>query len=703
MGKLVVLRYIFLLLLTFLGLLFWSFKSFDILNEQDNFRFTTNTLSGVRLSRHIDLVPPAGRVEGTNAYSSFLTNSTALISKKLGKQQSFIDQPYSLAEELNYWDSKAKIFNVSLLPHSNEKYLFGVQYLTRLKLSMFEGDVTTVTNRWVVLSDRSGTERMAFLDHIDRTGIVWIKGDIPINYFPTSMRVLPVKKLTGEFLFAQVTDITNAVRGGIVADGIQRSIIVRQLPYLENIPFLTTFNYMPRIGDVVRLASGTTRVISDVVSFDGNFLLELDSPIKPYLDSYNDIISIRQANTENLEAQTLKFSSLTNSEFILGKERHIKIFLDLDEIQPNENDLIYTYDDVYPYVVDQSNGQEVAIDILKTIAMNSCIKRLDTEDSILDKKLEHSCKASLNSPDLFQNSNSKFYSGFSESDYSGTTITNMFNHGLDKNFFIHCDKCPQTAESTVKALPTVNGAGEIWETYPGSALNLYYGKINPAEPEMIIHALGEESAANYYEKFERVRPSFVALTKPRQFTSWLYNWHWRFYESLLLNYREYYSNSDFSLWYRDDASWVEASATSESLVTPDMQDSEVRLPIIGKGLEIYSVSVHYDVANLKEWLPVIGRSARLIVEPLNTEIEFPSMTPVSLPLTDKKFSFPVFVGKNGAPVLKFHLIDPFGTKVKLEVKQISWRRLQVPKEAIKGLLYYTPPYKLLAHSSNLEE
>ena len=703
MGKLVVLRYILLLLLAFSGLIFWSSKSLHILNEQDSFRFTTNTLSGVRLSRHIDLVPPGGRVEGTNAYSSFLTNSTALISKKLGKQKSFIDQPYSPIDELNSWDSEAEIFNVSLLPRSNDQYLFGVKHLTRLKLSLFEGDVTTIANRWVVLFDRAGTERMVFLDHIDRTGIVWIKGDIPINFFPTSMRVLPVNQLEGEFLFAQVTDITNAVRGGIVADGIQKSIIVRQLPYLESIPFSKKFNYMPRIGDVVRLASGATRVISDVASFDGNFLLELDSTIKPYLDSYNDIISILPGNKEYFEAQTFNFSSLTNSEFILGKERHIKILLDLGEIQPNDNDLIYTYDDVYPYVVHQSNGREVTIDILKTIAMNSCIKRLGTEDSLLDKKLKHSCKASLNNPNIFQNSNSKFHFDFSDSVYSGITITSVFNHGLDRTFFIHCDKCRQTAESTTTALPTVYGAGEIWETYPGSALNLYYGKINPSEPEMMIHALGKESAIKYYEKFEQVRPSFVALTKPRQFTSWLYNWHWRFYESLLLNYREYYSNSDFSLWYRNDASWVEASATPDSLLASELQNSEVRLPILGKGLEVYSVSVRYDVTNLKEWLPVIGRSARLIVEPLSTEVEFPSMTPVSLPLTDKEFSFPVFVGENGAPVLKFHLIDPFDTKVKLEVKQISWRRLPVPKEKIEGLLYYTPPYQLLALSSNLEE
>lgn len=708
------------LALTVTGLCYWLIRSFLIVSEQDVYRFADNAISGVRLSRNMDMRPPGGRVVGMNAYADFIAEATSLISTKRGGA-AFIDQPLTL-EERAVLDAGKALTKFRLIPESNNELLFGVQAVVRFKLRPAVGDLASIRNRWVILTDRADVRRTAFLERIDSAGVAWIRGQIPTNFFPETIEIIGPQRVRSEAVFALVTELTHAIRGGSVISRSGRLVVVRQLPYLNKIPLARKFKYFPLVGDKVRLQSGSEFKIVHAMEFDGNFVLELDRPIKPYFDSNNDIVSVVPQDDQYSGVRKLLISSLTNDHFFNGRERYFRITLDLGSNKLSGGDLILGGPREMPYVVAHSMGQNVFIDILETSVRGACTRfeKLDenynAEIQFGNKYLSTDLLRFLDTcrqgqpkfeilRDILQNPqpspeyNSLITNIHTRDSRSILTVSEVFYRGLDMQVHVQCAACSRRGKSEDNSVPTVEGAGDIWETYPGSALNLYYGELNKADPEMIIHALGEKSAATYYETFRKIKPSFVALTNPRQFTPWLYNWHWEFFETLLLNYREHYANSDFSLWYRDKSSWISVSDQWEGETDVSEGATEVELPIRPQDLAVYTVAIRYEVTNPFGMLPLFGKSARLLVEQSGTNIGIPVLPPASLPLSGGSYSFPVFVKSGATPILRLHLIDPFSTNVKVRVRSIAWRQVPVLSAAVGNLLYYAPPYRALALST----
>lgn len=703
-------------LLAIAGFGYWLVRCVAILSESDAFRFADNAVSGVRFSRYIDLRPPGGRVMGMNAYAEFLAEATKLISSKRGGS-GFVDQPITL-EERAISDSRKAPLKARLLPISEGGQVFGIQASVRFKLLPGVGDFTSIRNRWVALTDRAAEERLAFLERIDDRGVAWIRGELPLGFYPTAINIYGSQRTRDEAIFTLATELTHAIRGGVVTSNSGRLVVVRQLPYANKIPLAKQFKYRPLVGDVVRFRTGSERRIDNILTFQGNFLLELDRPIDPYLDSNDDIIRIVPQEDNYNGVRRLLLSSLTDGEFFAGRERFFKVSLDLAQNRLSTGDFIIGGPGEAPYMVARSAGQEVSIDLLET-ALRSACARFDKIDNKYEAEIHseeasfktglrrfgETCREGQPEYDLFREilqsprptpEAMAFLADILRRDGRPIlAVSEIFNRGLDMQVSVYCAACKRDEPPAAGKLPAVEGAGDIWEIYPGSALNLYYGDLNKSNPEMIIHALGKESAEKYYATFAATKPSFVAIAKPRQFTPWLVNWHWSFFETLLLNYKEYYSNSDFSLWYRDRPDWVTPATRWESEIALSDKATEVVLPVASTDLSVYTVALRYEVTNPLKALPLVGKAGRLLVQIQGAQTDFPARPPVSLPLDEKEYSFPVFVKGGASPTLKLHLLDPFGTGVQARLKSVTWRALPVGAGQAANLLYYAPPYRAL--------
>jgi hypothetical protein len=668
---------------------------------------------------------PSGRISGTTAYADFLSVATKLIGTRLGGY-GFIDQKVIPDVKTSESIERPALKYGKILPVSDGAQLFGVQVLTRLKLEPSNGSLKSIKDRWVKLRDKSKGERIAYLEKIDDDLVVWIRGDIPVHFFPSEIELLPSQKLSSPAPFQLYTELTNAVRGGVVTTKGGNVVLLRHLPFMNKLPFLGRYRYRPFVNDVLQLRTGQEYTITKVTFLDGFFFLELNHPITPYFVSNDDIVTIKPKYDDYFHNDILKVSSTTNSEYFFGRDRFLHIDVNISGRKLGKGDYIISDNGGNRYYVSSSNNDRVTIDLFESNIWQICSK-INSKDSkyedelVLSDRHIHSvflnelgnCNIGSGKYTLaFQvlkrlneldDPKSIFHNFFKDKEKSFLNISaeEVFSRSLDMHFFYSCNSCGESKsiEDSVPPLPMVYGNGAIWETYPGSMLNIYYGTLNPSVPELMIHALGKDISGKYYRRFEAVQPSFVALANPRQFTPWLYAWHWPFFEELLLNYKEYYSNSDFSLWYRPNNSWLKA----ESYWDGDIQlsnNKEFILPIRSdEELSVYTVSLKYDVKNPLKVLPLLGNAARFFVTIEGANTDIPVRPPISLPLNEKDFSFPVFVQGKAVPHLKVDLVDPVKSGASVILRSVSWRKVPVTSTEVANLLYYAPAFRTLMVNS----
>lgn len=714
-------------LLLFCSACFWASRASVFLNRTDDYKFSSNTFSGVHLSRDTDARAPNGRISGTNAYASFLAEATALVSSVRGGNVFFDQERYLDSEAV----SGLPLIRAHILPISSGNQFFGIQARTKLKLSRVVGSFKGLKNRWAYLINRSNHRYLVYLEGIDDESVASVRGDLPFGFIPTEIYITPIVKQSQPAFFQLYTDLTHVVRGGVVTAS-RPTVMLRNLPYIAKIPFSQRFSYLPVVGDIITFHSGEHRTVMSVTHIEGALFVELDSAIAPYMFSNNDIVTIKQSKQESEGKSKIIVSQVTDEDFFLGRERYLRINADLKMNTPHQGDYVSGDHGGAQYYIASANESGMTLDLFQSKRLELCKKiraesskfsfTLAVSDGLIDSALNKSIIAcdlgtagyevvtklftAISDGRSIDNKIIKLFDRIDDNERM-VSLSEIYNRALDMELVYTCKSCGKNVQLNERyAMPHVAGQGDVWETYPGSMLNIYYGSLNPAPQELLIHALGSELSAAYYKRFSVVQPSFVALANPRQFTPWLYNWHWPYFELLLLNYNNYYLNSDFSIWYRPDAGWRELNSKWDGFINLEGNlnepEQEVNLPIIvGDGLSLYTVEVEYEVKNQLSSLPVIGTSPRLLIYASGTGADFPARPPVSLPLKDKRFTFPLIIkGAESNPKLKVKLIDPFSIGASYEIKTVKWRRVAVDSSKIEALFNYAPAYKFLASEIN---
>jgi hypothetical protein len=218
----------------------------------------------------------------------------------------------------------------------------------------------------------------------------------------------------------------------------------------------------------------------------------------------------------------------------------------------------------------------------------------------------------------------------------------------------------------------------------------------------MIHVLSEDERKIYYSDFEEEKPQYFAFAKPRQFTPWIVNWHWPVFESVLLNYEETFSNVDFSLWRRRDAAWrvgpeegVVVEAPTLPLTVPELFAD----PADACRLRVARVSVDYEIDNPWGFLPLVGRSDRMLITAEDTGIGLPPRTPASLPPESGRFSFPIVYRAGAQPRLVYDQFSPFGRLADLKILRIQFTPLEADQAAVRGLFLESYPFKAIADAA----
>lgn len=722
-----------ILFLTLASTIYWISRATLIISEDDNYKFSDNEFSGVRLSQEHDMRAPGGRIAGTVAYADFLDVATNFITTKKKDSFGFINQKNNFYDQ-NLQDlSNVTLKEGKIIPLTQGDQFFGIQSLTKFKLESGSSSLKKINNRWIKLRSKSKDERIAYLEKIDGDSIAWIRGDIPFDFFPSEIQILRTQNQSKPALFQLFTETTNAVRGGVVTTIKNNVVYLRHIPLISNIPIFGKFRYRPFVNETLILGTGEKYTIVKVLLVNGGFFLELDHSIKPYFSSNNDLVHIIPNQDKYFQSTILKISSETNTDYFFGRSRFVNLNINFSGDKPTKNDYITgTYGGSRYYVYSTSNDT-VTIDLLESKVFNICNNIISkdqkyeeeivmSERSIRSKFLNNSgsCKpgsvknqvarqaliglassyeAKKDLNNILNNLSTRTHPNL----FNDISIKEVFSRSLDMNLHYSCNLCgfSNPVNDHPSSLPSVFGKGDIWETYPGSLLNIYFGTLNPAVPELMIHALGKDLAEKYYKRFGIVQPSFVAFANPRQFTPWLYAWHWPFFEELLLNYKEFYSNSDFSLWYRPNNLWLKAGNSWDGKLNIN-NNKEFFLPIQSdEDLSVYTVSISYIVNNPLSSLPVIGGSPRLFITVGGAKTDFPARPPISLPLNDTVFTFPVFVQGKALPHLKVDLVDPLLSGTSFSVRSVSWRRVPVSSKDVANLLYYAPAFRSLANKSKI--
>lgn len=703
---------------------FWIKKSLLIFTVNEDYLFSVNKFSGVKLSRDIDARPPKGRASGTNSYASFLAEATNLVSKVRNEAGFIYQQNIPNGGDFG----GGELSSAQILPINNGDQYFGMQAKIGLKINKTIGDASSIRNRWAYLVNKSQQKHLVYFENIDDESIAWVRGDVPFGFFPVQINILQIRKRNESVFFQLYSDLTHVVRGGVVSTS-RPTVMLRHLPYIKY-PFSQRFNYLPLVGDVLEFKNGEFRSVKNITPIADSFFLELDSEIKPYFASNNDIVTINSKKQVDQNELKIIVSDITNKNFAFGKGRYSKISVDFGKNTPKAGDYISSDRGGERYYVSYADQNSVTIDLLNS-KLDMLCRQFKANNSLL--QFTAASQDGFNESNFIQAVSScqtgsavhepadklvKYIRSFGNddknimqlfdgpiSDQNSISLTSVVNRALDMKILFKSELSAASSQEINKnIMPNVVGRGDIWETYPGSMLNIYYKSLNPAPQELLIHALGARLSEAYCNKFSVIQPSFVALSNPRQFTPWLYNLNWPFFELLLLNYEKYYLNSDFSIWYRPKNKWMSLPSKWDGAINFNASFNEspfsMTLPTSAdKYLSLYTLEIGYEIINPSNGLPLIGTSPRLLVSSSGTGAEFPARPPVSLPLSENKFTFPLFVkGISSKPALKIEIIDPLNVGLKYKINVIKWRRVNVESSKLESLLYYAPVYKYVANN-----
>lgn len=679
--------------------------------------YSNNKVFGVHLNLFADIREIPGTMNGGNPYAGFLSAAINHIGLPTDRA------PFVLEKKLEGLPLYVHphITETRIAQNSAKNLLFGIQRTVILSIKPVEYMPETIIGSVGKLKGIGGEHISVQINDVSPSTIT-ISGNIPIDMIPVKLDV-NVKE-TGRGQSEQqkmllMSDISYNLRGGVVMTPSEYTFVLRKLPSIYK-----WFSQDIEPGDSILFPITKERaLIRNVLEFDGNYVVQTEPfQYRPYLDSRQDIVDVVLTPRKTL--QTLQFGiiNVTNEKFVLGRERYMDIALaNTEQVRPG--DLLVTDTSFFPYAISNVRGKIVTLDLLRSYAMQVCLSNLDkvikggeqavddenlfvpeTSDGCFDSsayyaRFEKSLVAGLHSDGHGRQNQLQAMQQAIHYGKPNLVISEMWNRGFELGIRVaHTKKNRNATPRNSAILSKKYNEDQIWEIYPGSMLNLYYRTHNPAPIELMIHVLGRVARRQYYGQFDMVRPLYFAFAKPRQFTTWLINWHWHVFERLLLNYRAVVENSDFSLWERKNQTWVEPIKNYAFIGN----QFPVRLPHVTSGsicdFNVTIVRVRYQVDNVLRVLPLIGKSARLIVAINGAGLGVPPQIPISLPLDETEFEFPVFHRADATPELNLMLEEPYTSSVRVRVLSVESRVLQKNADSVKSLFLYTESMRDYADS-----
>ena len=690
------------ILLALFSIKYWKDVSYKIWSFLDNSKYSSNKVLGLKVSRYIDTREEIGTRTSLHSYLDFLTFTTRSISDKF----STIDPFYQFV----YHDKK---FRISTL--TDNEYTFGIQSLHSFKIKQLNDLPSNYFNRWVKLVDKNKFELPVYLLSANKDELI-VRGFVPIWFFPKFL-VIEDNIKTGSKLDLSITNnIGSIVRGGYIP-----SLNDQYLFHTFNVP-LNRFKkkYNPSIGDKIKFNNGKELIISYVNQFDGQYLIGTkDKPFKPFRGIRNDIVTI----IKNKKPVRRKFKFIINQDtkdknFFYGKNRYMSIKL----AEPLKENLKYAYfdnnifleDNRIPLSLALGGKDKIVIDFAETLASLLC--KNYKENTSLDSEIELKIllEVCLNSENIYNINSEKIYN-FDEkilNSYSISEKIRALNINFAHNFYRSLDSWiysknrnniikPESESKYVFSNKVItnnkinlNKEFDIWEIYPGSMLNLYYEKNNPAPTELLIHALNKKDRDNYLNEFKKLSPEYMAFAKPRQFTPWLINMHWLFFEHLISNYENTFSNVDFAFWEKTEK--LNTIKTDFFKINNPIFPLTVYPPKISSNecnLRVASVKLDIDYKNSYSYLPLIGKSERFFIYIEGTSDILPSKLPVSLPPESGYFDFPIVFNSNKPLNFLFEKLSPLGSFAEMKIKSINISERKYPQDRLKELFLEDNSFK----------
>jgi hypothetical protein len=238
-----------------------------------------------------------------------------------------------------------------------------------------------------------------------------------------------------------------------------------------------------------------------------------------------------------------------------------------------------------------------------------------------------------------------------------------------------------------KAHAQHQGAFPLWSTYSG-LIQDHYDLINPSGYEYLIHALGPVSRRNYVEAFAASQPDFVQITARNfdmaDFHGWTLQTSWEFYKVVLANYQPVEKVDYCQIWERDGIKWRDNSTSNEVFRSESLPCTIPALEGADRtSLILLEASIEYTVNNKFAWIPIIGKTPRLIIY-VNGAV---TSLPVSLPPSETKWTFPI-IALPGRPIsMDASVYSPLLPRPDVNITQVTIRRLDLDQERIEALFF----------------
>ncbi|HIF9343112.1 TPA: hypothetical protein ACX6RU_003230 [Photobacterium damselae] len=613
---------LFILLLSVTASAYWVFYFIDSENKLDKHLYSENTFEDVRLNKFHNYEGVQASWNIQHEYAQYLDKATKVISKDHGTRYFEND---SFNSNLLNVDS-SKYLETSLNSKINKEFILGLNHRFNLKINTeFESKARQYfVGHYVILN---GDNR--YIGYVDRVTSEYITVIAPLNMGDviTSIELPYTRKDQSEF-----SVLLDSERMGLVRGGVVNQFNDKNKTYI----YIRTFNTKDSIklikGDIQAKINNKIFQIKNLISLGmQDFILEIEgvNKYKPYFDSRENIITLQISSNIEQRKMTLEIENIINDKFLFGLQRNYNVSVKNDSFIKN-NATVYFQQENNPLELVQHKQNVLSFDLLNAVTN----KLKDNEDHIkIVEKLNDRKFSSLTNEELaiIKKIYDDFYSKINISPFKiwlkggNVHVYYQYNNNYRANKFVF-DKKIKT-----------NLNFDIWEIYPGSILNLYYRKKNPAPTEMMIHVLGHDARDDYYSAFERIKPEYVSFAKPERFTPWLLNWHWNFFKNMIENYAPVVDLDEFSLWKREQAK--ENNLKSDDVLLTKSLPFSVELGSSDDIYTLYTVKVDYQISNPYEMLPLLGKASRFFIT-TNSSI---TTLPVSIPWSEKSWIFPLVV------------------------------------------------------------